>query len=169
MTTTTRRPWILRWPALTMLTGVLVAGTYEILSTFKIAGFGAEADIGGGAILLLGLLLIFTGATAAVAARPRPHPDVDVAGLAATTTRHRLIRPTAKIRPSSPSTTTSSARSTSWPGAGWSRRSGWSSRCPGPRWSRPETGVTGVTCATRSAENTRAGARQVWTMGAATR
>ena len=74
-----------------MLTGVLVAGTYEILSTFKIAGFGAEADIGGGAILLLGLLLIFTGATAAVAARPRPHPDVDIAGPATTTTRHRLI------------------------------------------------------------------------------
>src|SRR6187549_4127578 len=91
MTTTTHRPWILRWPALTMLTGVLVAGTYEVLSAFKIGGFGAEADIGGGAILLLGLLLIFTGATAAVAARPRPHPDADIAGPATTRTRHRLI------------------------------------------------------------------------------
>jgi hypothetical protein len=91
MITTTNRPWILRWPALTLLAGIATAGTYQVLSAFEIAGIGAEGDIGGGGIWLLGLLLIVTGATSAVAARPRPPVEGPAAEDIAQRERRRWI------------------------------------------------------------------------------
>ena len=58
----TPQPGSRRAPGLMVLGGVLLIGCYAVARHYSLANIGADGDIGGGLLPLLGLVLIVVGA-----------------------------------------------------------------------------------------------------------